>query len=236
MKLAVASSAFSGALDRGDLTQLEFVDRAAHQFRCDGVVLDVRHFPRTDGDYLAQVKKMTTDLGLCVAALESNDFFEAGEAGMRAQLAWANAAGAPLVTAVLASETAISWSEQLARLGIATSLAKAANVTIAVRNSPGTFAATSHDCKRVSKETDSAWLRFAFDLDAFDRASDWTVLAEKLVLGWEDARRDAAAERWGDFNGFVTLGCRGAETSAEEIKGAMHRRRIALANLELNRI
>ena len=78
MKLACASSALHHAIERGDLTQLEFIDLCARELACDGVVLDVRHFPRTDDDYLAQIKKMAADRGLTVAALAAPAFFEVG--------------------------------------------------------------------------------------------------------------------------------------------------------------
>ena len=51
MKVASASSAFDRAIERGDLTQLEFIELSARELAVDGVVLDARHFPRTDDDY-----------------------------------------------------------------------------------------------------------------------------------------------------------------------------------------
>ena len=69
MKLACASGLLHRAIEHGELTQLEFLDLCARELACDGVVLDVRHFPRTDDDYLAQVKKMAADRGLTIAAL-----------------------------------------------------------------------------------------------------------------------------------------------------------------------
>ena len=85
------------------------------------------------------------------------------------------ALGAPLVAGSLARETECSWSDQLARLNAATSFAKAVNVTLAVRNAPRTFAASTHDCKRVAKEVDSAWLRFGPEPRAFDAARMYGV-------------------------------------------------------------
>src|SRR5262249_49944802 len=131
MKLACTSSAFAGALDRGDLTQLEVLDHAARELSVDGVVLDVRHFPRTDDDYLAQVKKMATDLGLTIAAVESSGFFTGDDATMRQAIVIAVAVGSPLIAAPLGNETALPWSAQLAKLSDATGLAKTANVTLA---------------------------------------------------------------------------------------------------------
>lgn len=235
MKLSISSSACSAAFERGDLTQLEFIDAAARELHADGIVLNVRHFPRTDADYLAQIKKMSVDLGLCVAALASDDFFTADESGMREQIAWALGAGAPILSARLAAETSLPWSDQLARISVATGLAKAANVTLAVRNAPSTFAATAHDCKRVSKEADSAWLRFALDPAAFDAASDWTALLERAVLAVESAGAPPSAARWTAFNGFVVLTGAGAMT-LPEMNEAMRQWRTARANLELNRI
>ncbi len=125
MKLACASGAFHRAIERGDLTQLEFVDLCAREFACDGVVLDVRHFPRNDDDYLAQIKKMATDRGLSVAALADPAFFDPSQQGRAGVLETARALGAPLVAAPLALETGCSWSEQLAVLHEATASAKA---------------------------------------------------------------------------------------------------------------
>lgn len=235
MKLALSSSAFSNALQRGDLTQLEFIDSAARELRCDGVVLNVQHFPRTDDEYLAQIKKMTTDLGLCIAALETEDFFALDDRMMQAQLEWARSTGAPLLCITMASEMAMPWSEQLALLGMATGLAKSANVTLAVRNAPGTFAATAHDCKRVSKEADSAWLRYALDPSAFDPASEWTPLLAKTVLGWADATQPLI-ERWVDFGGFLSLTNAAGTMMPAAMNEAVRQWRTARAESELNRI
>src|SRR3984885_3443121 len=105
MKLAVASSGFHHSLESGELTQLEFLDLCARDLACDGVVLDVRHFPRTDGDYLAQVKKMAADRGLGVAALADAAFFGFEESAMAEAFEVAAAIGAPLLAGELVRET-----------------------------------------------------------------------------------------------------------------------------------
>ena len=241
MKLAVASSAFHRSLESGELTQLEFLDLCARDLACDGVVLDVRHFPRTDGDYLAQVKKMAADRGLGVAAVADAGFFAADETAMRSALERAVALGAPLLASPLPLETGSSWIEQLERLGIASSLAKRANVTLALRNAARTFAASAPDCKRVSKETDSAWLRFGLDPLAFDAASDPATLAPNAVLLWSDI--DAAATNaiagtigaFAAFRGYVALDERDGSATPAEMQNAMRSWRIAFAEKELNR-
>lgn len=205
MQFAYSSGAFDQALQRGDLTQLEFIDAVARETLFDGVVLEDRHFPRSDGDYLAQIKKMAADLGLTVAALASDAFFVADEDGMRKALDRAIAVGAPLLAGRLGGETALSWSEQLHKLNTASSLAKSVNVTLAVRNAHDTFAATEHACKRVSKETDSAWLRYGLEPAAFDAASDVAALREKTVLLWVGARDEPLDAIWHDFHGFAVI-------------------------------
>jgi len=110
VKLAAASSALHGAIERGDLTQLEFLDLCAQVLATDGVVLDVRHFPRTDDEYLAQVKKMTVDRGLTIAAITDAAFFRSAQKRMEETLRLAATVGTPLIAAPLAAETMWSWS------------------------------------------------------------------------------------------------------------------------------
>jgi len=241
VKLACASSALHHTIERGDLTQLEFLDLCARELACDGVVLDVRHFPRNDADYLAQVKKLAADRGLCVAAIFDGAFFESNEPEMRATLERAAAIGAPLVAAPMAREVDRSWSDQLERTNVATSLAKAVNVTLAVRNAPHTFAATTHDCKRVAKEADSAWLRFGPEPRAFDAASDPAALAANSVLLWSNVG-DETERSVGDvirgfagFRGHLALDEPSGDARASDMQSAMRSWRIALASIALNR-
>jgi sugar phosphate isomerase/epimerase len=235
MKLACASSALHRHIECGDLTQLEFIDLCARELACDGVVLDVRHFPRTDDDYLAQIKKMATDRGLSIAALADSAFFSAPDQWMTDVIRQAAALGAPLVAGPLAQAIDGPWSDQLARLGVATSLAKAANVTLAVRNAAQTFAASTHDCKRVAKEADSAWLRFGPDPQALDAASDPQALAPNTVLLWSSVDRQTAQfirdtiAAFGAFRGHLAFDQSSGEASASDVQDAIRSWRIALA-------
>jgi hypothetical protein len=211
MKLACASGAIHREIENGELTQLEFLDLCARELACDGVVLDARHFPRTDEDYLAQVKKMATDWGLSIAAVSDSSFFCSQVERMTQVLAQAASLGAPLVAAPLALQTQFSWSEQLERLAFATSLAKRLNVTLALRNAPQTFAAGTADCKRVVKETDSAWLRYGPDPQELDAASDAQALAPNTVLLWSGLQQQteqtvaAATRAFATFRGYVAI-------------------------------
>ncbi|MDQ6929372.1 MAG: hypothetical protein M3126_01720 [Candidatus Eremiobacteraeota bacterium] len=239
MKLACTSSAFDLRLKSGDLTQLEWLDLCARELAADGIVCDARHFPRRDSDYLAQVKKMAVDLGLCIAAVSDEDFFAGGEDAMRDALAIAEALAAPILTAPLALDTAVSWSEELERIGTATSLAKTMNVTLAVRNRPKTFAGTSQDLKRVSKEADSAWLRYALEYARFDAGSEPAPLLPKTVLLWhtrsaneiesdESAQHARMLEDAQSFLGFLVLDAAGSGDVAR-MHGSVRRWRTILA-------
>jgi sugar phosphate isomerase/epimerase len=224
MRLACASSAFGRAFERGDLTQLEFVDACARELSCDGVVLDVRHFPRLDNDYLAQIKKMTTDLGLTVAAFADDDLFFADAEAMASALERTWRLGAPLVTARLARENDVSWSEQIESIGRACALAKGANVTIAVRNAPGTYAATEHDCKRLVKEADSAWLRLGLQPSALDVAADPSKLAAHTVLLFGEAGTPPQSDRveaFAHFRGFLALDRADGNVTREEMRASI---------------
>src|SRR5450755_88149 len=69
MKLCCSTAAFGRALDEGELTQLEWIDACANDLDVDGVEFDGRYFPRTDDDYLAQLKKLCADRCLTVACV-----------------------------------------------------------------------------------------------------------------------------------------------------------------------
>jgi len=238
MKLACASGALDSSFVGGDLTQLEFLDLCAHELACDGVVLDVRHFPRTDGDYLAQVKKMAADRGLTIAALAAKAFFGFEEAEMTAAFEVAAAIGAPLLAGELLAETSAPWSEQLAKLNAATSLAKSFNVTLALRNAGGSFAESTHDCKRVSKEADSAWLRFGPRPDSFGPADDPSQLAGNTVLLWSaasGAAERAIAEtlnRFAEFRGHLAVDGFGDDVDVATVRSTLRAWRSALALLD----
>ena len=231
MKLACSSTAFDALLRDGELTQLEWIDVCAHDLAADGAVLDVRHFPRVDTDYLAQVKKMAADLGLTIAALRSDAFFDGDTPRMIAHVAAALALGAPLISAPLPLETAAGWSEVSARLGTAAALAKEHNVTLAVRNAPHTFAATAFDMKRIAKETDSAWLRFGPDFSALDAASEPQALAGKTVIVWQpmqSAENTRLVEMLRGFAGFLVLDHAEGMADVPSTKNALRSWRSAL--------
>jgi hypothetical protein len=235
MKLACASGSLHREIERGELTQLEFVDLSAHSLACDGIVLDMRHFPRTDDDYLAQLKKMAVDRGLSIAALSDATFFSSERDRMARILGYAVTLGAPIVAAPLAREVDESWNDQLAQLGEATALAKALNVTLAVRNAPETFAANTHDFKRVAKEADSAWLRFGPEPQRLDAASDPRALAVNTVLLWSDAalqtERSVAQTiaAFAGFRGYLAMDASESTTPAM-LAAALDRWRAALAS------
>ncbi|MBV8149873.1 MAG: hypothetical protein JO092_12325 [Candidatus Eremiobacteraeota bacterium] len=184
---------------------------------------------------------MATDRGLCVAALLDSVFFDGSEGRARETLRKAVALGAPLVAGPLANETEMSWSDQLARLGAATSLAKESNVTLAVRNAPHTFAASTHDCKRVVKETDSAWLRFGPEPRAFDAASEPSALATNSVLLWSNVGDETERSigdvigGFGSFRGHLVLDEPSGDAAKGDLRSAMRSWRIALASLTLDR-
>lgn len=224
MRLACASSAFGRAFERGDLTQLEFVDACARELACDGIVLDAAHFPRLDNDYLAQIKKMTTDLGLTVAAFADDGLFLGDADAMATALERSWRLGAPLVTARLARENDVSWSDQIEAIGRASALAKGANVTIAVRNAPGTYAASEHDCKRVTKEADSAWLRLALQPGVLDLSAEPSKLAAHTVLLFCDAAQPPQQDRvesFATFRGFLVLDRNEGDATLEKIRASI---------------
>ena len=109
---------------------------------CDGVVFDVRHFPRTDDDYLAQVKKMAVDRGLSIAALADPTFFTAAcRARGRGPRRRGGARRATRRCAAGARDEMLRGASSLRAWMPQRRLQRRSNVTLALRNAPQTFAA-----------------------------------------------------------------------------------------------
>jgi sugar phosphate isomerase/epimerase len=216
MKIACPSASFGSLIERGDLTQLEWLDVCANELEVDGVVFDAAHFPRTDDEYLAQLKKTCVDLGLTVAALAADDVLESEGP---ARLASAVALGAPLVVARAPATSGDpgAWSAFTAKAKARAQDAKLANVTLAIRNEPGSLCAVPADLRALAKDVDSSWLRFALDPSALATAESADDLLPKTVIAVAaipDAARfatpqDRAAPLFvralARFRGFVVL-------------------------------
>jgi len=181
MKIACTSAAFDREIAAGELTHLEWLDACAHDLRVDGVVCDVRHFPRTDVEYLAQVKKTAVDVGLALAAVAVDDAFSAdGETALEI----ARTIGAPIVLTATsaASDDPAAWNRLAAAAARATSIAKRVNVTLAVAARPDRLCRDLGDLRRLAKDADSAWFRYAPRLAALAAAPDREALLSRSVL------------------------------------------------------
>jgi hypothetical protein len=231
MKIACSSATFAGEMRAGDLTLLDWLDVCANELEVDGVVIGVAQLARTDDDYLAHMKKAAADLGLTVAALESEE--PVGAAFVPGILATAVALGAPVlvVRAPHAADDAGAWGAFTDALKALASAAKAANVTLGLRNVPESLCPAPADFPRVAKDVDSSWLRFAFDAasDASPGLLAKSVIATYTIERLETfgTRGDPAArtliERLARFRGFVTLATGARTAGSAEYHRALER-------------
>jgi sugar phosphate isomerase/epimerase len=243
MKIACSSASFADAIADGRLTQLEWLDLSANELEVDGVVFDAAHFPRSDGEYVAQLRKACVDLGLTVAALAEEAFVEtsAGDALERAQ-----ALGAPLLVfkAPAAGSDPEAWGRFVEGAKSASRLAKACNVTLALRNAPQTLCESGADLKRLAKDVDSAWLRFGPDLASLATDEAATLTPKSVIATYAiaeisrfaldgDAEAASVLNALQRFRGFVVLertdlsGARDAYHAALERFAALRARSLA---------
>jgi sugar phosphate isomerase/epimerase len=220
MKLSCSSRPFASSLHAGALTQLEWLDRCI-DLAVDGVEWWTPHFPRTDADYLAELKKLCVDRGLTVASLAldaplRSDDVEACVADATAWIDRAVALGAPLVRfgcGAPVGSPGVAWRELIRGLKTLAGVAKDRNVTLALEPSEGSLVASPSECKRAMKECDSAWLRAALRLAQLrpDRADadEWRALAgDAVLLSCDAASIDAdplRVARAARYLGFVTI-------------------------------
>jgi hypothetical protein len=218
MKIACSSASFAPSIESGVLTQLEWLDICANELEVDGVVFASAHFPRTDADYLAQLKKTSVDLGLTIAALA----YDAAlwTAPNDDALDAAIALGAPLLLAPAPAPDgdAETWGIFADAVKARTRAAKAHNVTLAVRNAPETLCPDAAALRRLAKDVDSAWLRYAPDLSTL-APDDASPLLPKSVIAIAHLNDHTAIPRLERFRAFILL-----ETPAEALpRDAYHR-------------
>jgi hypothetical protein len=163
VRIAVSSSTFRRPLASGELTQLEWVEHCASVLALDGVLADVVDFPRTDAEYVAQLRKVAIDLGLVPFGLDAAGLLEApASAARESALALAGGFGAAVIRTALPPPGEVppaSFSEAVATAKAFGRVAKAANVTLIVPPTPGTLGEDLAAVKHLIKDADSAWLR-----------------------------------------------------------------------------
>lgn len=227
MKVAISSSSFAAALAAGELTQLEWLERAAGTFAADGVVFAEEHFPRTDTEYLAQLKKIAVDCGLVPLAVHSPTLLDppADESDPFAAIEKAAALGALFVIAPLPVPGEVPPATFVAAVAAAKAAVKAAkrvNVTILIEPLAGTIAPDLTGARHFLNDVDSAWLRYLAPASATREAlgARHRVLAIALAPGDEPSELAEDARPW-----FILAG----DVSAER----MHAVRIAAAKKTL---
>ncbi len=170
---------------------MEWLEACASRLELDGVVFALADFPRTDGEYAAQVKKVATDLGIVLVAVDAPGLLdpERPAAEREAAVALAVALGAPLLRTSagppgdLPPET---FARTVSTGKALTALAKAANVTLTVAPGAATLLADVADVQKFAKYVDSAWLRYDLPAMSSQRAELGVrdrVLVERVGLG-----------------------------------------------------
>lgn len=163
MRIAVSSSPFRQSFAAGELTQLEWLERCASALAVDGVLADVDDFPRTDAEYVAQLRKVAIDLGLVPLGIDAPALLKSRE-DLATALGIATGFGAALLRTRLPEPGDVppaAFVEAVGRAKTASRAAKAANVTLVVAAAAGTLGADLPAVKHLLKDVDSAWLRAA---------------------------------------------------------------------------
>ncbi len=164
MRIAVSSSTFRRPLDAGELTQLEWVERCASELSADGVVPALSDFPRFDGEYVAQLRKVSIDLGLVPFGIDAPGLLEPGgePAAVERAVAVAAGFGAAVIRTTPPAPGEVppaTFVETVRAAKVLSRAAKAANVTVVVTTEPGTIAEDLGALRHLLKDADSAWLR-----------------------------------------------------------------------------
>jgi hypothetical protein len=163
VRIGVSSSSFRRPLAAGDLTQLEWVERAATGLGVDGILTDISDFPRLDREYVAQLRKIAVDLGIVPFGIDAPALLDDGvQPDDMTTLSVAREFGALVVRMVLPAPGDVppaAFAAAVARTKAACRLAKTANVTLIVPAQEGTLGPDEAAVQHLLKDVDSAWIR-----------------------------------------------------------------------------
>ena len=164
MRIAVSSSTFRRPLEAGELTQLEWIERCASALGADGVVTALSDFPRFDGEYVAQLRKVAIDLGIVPFGIDAPGLLDpAGDpAAIDRAVEIAQGFGAAVIRTTPPAPGEVppaTFAETVRVAKVLSRAAKAANVTVVVTTAPGTIAEDLGALRHLLKDADSAWLR-----------------------------------------------------------------------------
>jgi sugar phosphate isomerase/epimerase len=218
MQWCCSTSSYRHAIAAGELTQLEWVDRCARELPVDGIEFDARFFPRTDDDYLAQLKKLCADRCLTVASATAvvslgGDDVDAVLETFAPWIDRALALGAPLLrfdSGLNSGSPGIAWREFVRGLKAACAHAKRRNVTLALQaGESGALVASPGDVRRALKECDSAWLRVSMRAADLTGAGsvEWRELMDETVIVTTEtgAVEEIDALESAGYRGFLSL-------------------------------
>lgn len=217
MRIAVSSSTFRLPLDAGELTQLEWLERCASELGVDGVIAALSDFPRLDGEYVAQLRKVAIDLGIVPFGIDAPGLLDQPDAPDAAgtALGAATGFGAAVVRTTLPPPGEVppaTFAEAVRTAKRLAGAAKGANVTVVVATAPGTIGADVAGVRHLLKDVDSAWLRACppaltdpAEMGPKDRfpafvaasADDPAAVAERAHGAWVILDVPAAPGSWG---------------------------------------
>ena len=240
MRIAVSSSTFRRPLAAGELTQLEWIERCASELGADGIVTALLDFPRFDGEYVAQLRKVAVDLGIVPFGIDAPGLLD--PAGEPAAIEQAVAAAQRFGAAVLRTTPPVpgevppaTFAATVRVAKVLSRAAKSANVTVVVTTLPGTIAADLGALRHLLKDADSAWLRAAPNaaLDspagARDRvpafvatpADDPATVAGRASRAWVILDAPASAGPWSVVrDGIAALRHADADALTRRVSGA----------------
>ena len=104
------------------------LDLCANGLGADGIVLDLRHFPRRDPEYLAQLRKFAADLAMTLVAVRDDELATVDASDT---MAIAATLGAPYVLSCLPAagfDAVTVYNAALGRIGAVLTDAKKHNV------------------------------------------------------------------------------------------------------------
>lgn len=175
MKLSCSSWSFHRTFEEDKVDQLEWIEKCGRELMLDGLELLDVHFPSTRKEYLRELKKRTTDLGLTIACMSvSNNFGKEKEEDRKKEAEkvkkWIDIGyylGAPVLRIFAGwpeTDKNELWPRMIHYLKESAKYAQEAGIVLGLENhNHKGFTRSVEDLLQILKEVRSEWLKVTLD-------------------------------------------------------------------------
>lgn len=190
MKIGCTSWSFRNSLEKGKLDSIQWIKKCALELKLDGIEFLDKFVPRTDENYLKEIKKLCADLYLDIFLVSAcpvlgKEDIEEHKAQINYLKQWIDIGfymGAPIVRYLAGpKEGEKSWDLMIEATKECVGYAQKKGIILAIENHSG-MGETCEEILRIFEAINSPWLKLCLDTGNFKDKDIYSSIEKTLHL------------------------------------------------------